>query len=127
MEKQGKIIALMPERSGVSARGKEWASQDFVLQEYDQQYPRHICFSVFGRERLDKFNLQVGADVTVAFDINAREYQGRWYNDLQAYDVRPLQTAAQPMPAQPQQQQNVQNTLFGDTADAPQENDDLPF
>lgn len=49
MEKQGRIIALMPERSGVSARGKEWASQNFVLQEYDQQYPRHICFSVFGR------------------------------------------------------------------------------
>lgn len=96
----------MPERSGVSARGKEWASQDFVLQEYDQKYPRHIRFSVFGRERLDKFNLQVGVDVTVAFDINAREYNGRWYNDLRAYDVRPLQPTAQPMP---------------------QENDDLPF
>lgn len=122
MEKQGKIIAIMPERSGVSSRGKEWASQDFVLQEYDQQYPRRICFSVFGRERLDMFNLQVGENVTVAFDINAREYNGRWYNDLQAYDVRPLQTTAQPQP-----QQNVQSTLFGDIADAPQKNDDLPF
>lgn len=127
MEKQGKTIALMPIRSGVSASGKEWASQDFVLQECEQQYPRRICFSVFGRERLDKFNLQVGVDVTVAFDINAREYNGRWYNDLQAYDVRPLQTTAQPMPAQPQPQQNVQSTLFGDIADAPQKNDDLPF
>lgn len=117
----------MPVRSGVSGRGKEWASQDFVLQEYDQQYPRRICFSVFGRERLDMFNLQVGMDVTVAFDINAREYNGRWYNDLQAYDVRPLQATAQPMPAQPQPQQNVQSTLFGDIADTPQKNDDLPF
>ena len=127
MEKQGKIIAIMPERSGMSAQGKEWASQDFVLQEQNQQYPKNICFSVFGRERIDRFNLQVGKEVTVAFSINAREYQGRWYNDIQAYDVRPLQNTAQPMPAQPQHQQNVQNTLFGDTADAPQENDDLPF
>ena len=72
MELQGKVIAVLPERSGVSARG-EWKSQDYVIETHDQ-YPRKMAFVVFGAERISRFNIQVGQEVTVSFDINAREY-----------------------------------------------------
>lgn len=88
MEIQGKIIAALPERSGVSARG-EWKVQEFVLESLDGQYTRKMVFDVFGAERLQRFNIQVGQDVLVAFDIDAREYNGRWYNSIRAFDVRP--------------------------------------
>lgn len=99
MELQGKIIAVLPERSGVSARG-EWKSQDFVLETHDQ-YPRKMVFSVFGADRLQRFNIQAGQEVLVAFDIDAHEYNGRWFNNIRAFDVRPADpNATQPVPAE---------------------------
>ena len=86
MELQGKIIAVLPERSGVSARG-EWKTQDYVVETHDA-YPKKMVFNVFGADRISRFNIQVGQEVTVAFDIDAHEYQGRWYNSIRAFDVR---------------------------------------
>ncbi len=59
-------------------------------------------FNVFGEERLKEFNIQVGAEVTVSFEIDAREYNGRWYNDIRAWRVVPATAApvsAAPVPA----------------------------
>ena len=97
MELQGRIIAAMPERSGVSARG-EWKAQDFVLETHDA-YPRKMVFGVFGADRLARFNIQVGQEVSVSFDIDAHEYQGRWFNSIRAFDVRLVDAAATATPA----------------------------
>lgn len=97
MEIQGKIIAVLPEKSGVSVRG-EWKAQDYVVETHDA-YPKKMVFGVFGADRISRFNIQVGQEVTVAFDIDAHEYQGRWYNSIRAFDVRqvdPASVAMQP-------------------------------
>lgn len=86
MELQGKIIAALEPRSGVSARG-EWKAQDFVVETHES-YPHKMVFSVFGSDRLQRFNIQVGQEVLVSFDIDAHEYQGRWFNSIRAFDVR---------------------------------------
>lgn len=86
MDLQGKVIAALPQRSGVSQRG-EWVTQDFVIETHDQ-YPRKMVFSVFGADRLQRFGIQVGQEVLVSFDIDAHEYNGRWFNNIRAYDVR---------------------------------------
>lgn len=87
MDLQGKIIQVLPERSGSSARG-EWKVGEFVLETIEQ-FPKKMVFSVWGADRLSRFNIQQGQDVQVFFDIDAREYNGRWYNSIRAYDVRP--------------------------------------
>lgn len=92
MELQGKVIAVLPERSGVSARG-EWKSQDYVIETHDQ-YPRKMVFSVFGADRISRFNIQLGQEVNVSFDIDAHEYNGRWFNSIRAFDVRQVDPAA---------------------------------
>lgn len=86
MELQGKIIAVMPEKSGVSARG-EWKAQDYVVETHDA-YPKKMVFSVFGADRISRFNIQAGQEVTVSFDIDAHEYQGRWFNSVRAWNVQ---------------------------------------
>lgn len=91
MEIQGKIIAVMPERGGVSQRGTEWKVQEFVLETHEQ-YPKKMVFEVFGADRLSRFNIQIGQELNVAFDIDAREWNGRWFNSIRAYDVRPAET-----------------------------------
>lgn len=91
MELQGKVIAVLPERSGVSQRG-EWKSQDYVIETHDA-YPRKMVFGVFGADRISRFNIQIGQEVTVSFDIDAHEYQGRWFNNIRAFDVRQVDPA----------------------------------
>ncbi|MBO4658407.1 MAG: DUF3127 domain-containing protein [Prevotella sp.] len=142
MEIQGKIILALPVKTGTSARG-EWKVQEFVLETLDAQFPRKMVFSVFGEERLQRFNIQVGQDVNVSFDIDAREYQGKWFNSIRAFDVRqvipnaqaptdmPPFVAASPAPATPQASAapfgapatsaEGQNAAFTDSSE------DLPF
>lgn len=92
MELQGKVIAALPERSGTSARG-EWKAQDFVIETHES-YPHKMVFGVFGADRLARFNIQVGQEITVSFDIDAREWNGRWFNSIRAFDVRQVDPAS---------------------------------
>ena len=87
MDLTGKIIAVLEPRGGVSNRtGNNWKSQDFVI-EVPGQYPKKCVFTVFGEDRISQFNIQMGEELTVSFDIDAHEYNGRWFNDIRAYNV----------------------------------------
>ncbi len=129
MELQGKVIAVLPARSGVSARG-EWKSQSFVIETHDN-FPRKMAFDVLGEERLTRFNIQLGQEVNVSFDIDAHEYNGRWFNNIRAFDVRLVDPntvsaapAAQAAPAAPQQPANAP---FPPQPEQSNSDDDLPF
>lgn len=88
----GKIITVLPTKSGTSARGTQWSSQTAVVETHEQ-YPKRVAFDVLG-DKITEFNLQVGEEVTVSFDINAREYNGKWWNSVNAWQVvRPGQQA----------------------------------
>ena len=101
MEITGKIIAVLPERGGVSQRtGTEWKVQEYVLETMEQ-YPKKMCFDVFGADKIANFAIKVGDNLTVSFDVDAREYQGRWYNSIRAWKVE--RVAEQPVAA-PQEQ-----------------------
>ncbi|MBQ7422617.1 MAG: DUF3127 domain-containing protein [Prevotella sp.] len=92
MDLQGKIIAVLPERSGVSARG-EWKAGSFVIETHDA-YPKKMVFDVFGADRLSQFAIKAGEELIVSFDIDAHEYQGRWYNSIRAWNVQRVDAAA---------------------------------
>ena len=102
-EISGQIIAVLPTRSGTSAKGTAWSSQTAVI-ETREQYPKKVAFDVFGADRITQFNLQVGEYVTVSYDIDAHEYQGRWFNAVRAWNVV---RANQPEQATLQQQQQA--------------------
>ena len=77
------------ERSGVSQRnGQPWKTAEFLV-EIPGQYPHHVNFSVRDGQvgRIARFESMVGKTVTVSFDIDAHEYEGRWYNELGAWGV----------------------------------------
>lgn len=97
MEITGKIIVALEPRSGVSNNtGNPWKMQSFVLETTTEQYPRRCVFDVFGEDRLNQFNIQVGQEYTVSFDIDAREYQGRWFNSIRAWRVAAPQAMGAP-------------------------------
>ena len=84
MEISGKIIELLPEKSGESANGG-WRKQEFIL-ETEAQYPKKICFMVWG-DKIDEFKIQQGENLEVSIDVESREYNGRWYTDVKAWKV----------------------------------------
>lgn len=129
MEITGKIIVAAEPRGGVSARtGNSWKVQEFVIETHDQ-FPRRCMFSVFGEDKLKEMNIQVGDELTVSFDIDAREYNGRWYNDLRAWKVQRAAApgaAAAPAPADiPAPTVAAADPLAAPAAGDPA--DDLPF
>ena len=97
MEIQGKIIAVLDKRSGVSkSTGKEWSSQEYVIEAHDQ-YARKCCFNVFGEDKINTFAIKAGEELKVSFDIDAHEYQGRYFNNINAWKVeRTADKAATP-------------------------------
>ena len=100
MELTGKIIAIFPAQGGVSQRtGNPWKSQDYVI-ETQEIYPKKCCFSVFGDEKIQQMNIQLGETLTVSLDINANEYQGKWYNQVRAWKVERMAQAQQANAAQ---------------------------
>ena len=123
MELTGRIIAVLEAKSGTSSKtGNPWKMQGYVI-EVPGQYPRHCMFSVFGEDRIKQLNIQNGEDLTVQFDIDAREYNGRWYNDFRAYNVVRGQIP------QPQTQQPIQvENPFPPFGELQEDNGgDLPF
>lgn len=111
MEIVGKIISVLPEQSGIAKNGNPWKVQAYVL-ETTEQYPRKVHFEVFGEERIKQNPCAIDQLVTVSFDIESREFNGRWYTSIRAWRIvqgdttqpaQPAQVASAPAPAAPQQ------------------------
>ena len=101
MEITGKLIQKLPVQSGVSSSGNNWSKAEFVIETIEQ-YPKKVCANLWGdRARaLDQF--QEGSLITVSFDLESREFNGRWYTDVKAWKVEaatPAAAAGAPMNA----------------------------
>ena len=126
MELSGRIIVVLEAKSGTSSKtGNPWMMQEYVI-EVPGQYPRHCAFTVFGEDRIKQLNIQNGEDLTVQFDIDAREYNGRWYNDIRAYNVQ-RGVAPAPVAGAPAAQPAVENPFPPAEPASEGTADDLPF
>ena len=136
LEIEGTLAQKLPVQSGSSARGP-WAKQEFILEYPDGNFTAKACFTAWGQEKvqdLDKY--QVGDKVKVSFNLKSREYNGRWYNDLQIWKIAPagdrqpaqdsVPAAARPVPQAPAWQSAPAPTLEDMPADS-EGAEDLPF
>jgi len=105
MEVVGKIIQVLPVQEGVGRTGNPWKVQPYVLETLDQ-YPRKVHFEVFGEDRIKQNPCEIDQLVTVSFDIESREFNGRWYTSIRAWRIQQgdttqagVQPSAAPMAA----------------------------
>lgn len=84
MQLTAKLIQLLPLQTGNGKNG-QWKKQDFVV-ETEGQYPKKVCISVWG-DKIDAAKLTVGNMLKIDFDVESREYNGRWYTDVKAWKV----------------------------------------
>lgn len=126
MNISGKVVQVLPIQTGTSKAGNPWQKQEFVLDQ-GGQYPRKVCISLFG-DNVAKIP-QVGQDVMVSVDIDSREFNGRWYTEIKAWNI--VQTGAQPAAPAPQQVATAPAAAPAQPQPAPAPQvgvaDDLPF
>jgi hypothetical protein len=84
MEIIGKVTQLLAEQSGEGKNGR-WRKREYVIETGDQ-YPKKICFNLWG-DKIDQFPMKEGDNVTVSFDLESREFNGKWYTDVKAWKV----------------------------------------
>lgn len=113
MQLTAKLIQLLPLQSGEGKNGP-WKKQDIIL-ETDGQYPKKICVSIWG-DKINPAILVPGDSLTVSFDIESREFNGRWYTDVKAWKIEST-GERQPQPSYDEV----------DYSQAPDANSDLPF
>lgn len=100
---KGTISFISEITSGTTSRGNAWQRQQIRLQipagrnaltllQLDVTFPNAI-------EDVKKF--QVGDKVEVGFTVSAREWNGKWYNDVDLITIHPADQAAQPAQAAP--------------------------
>lgn len=107
MEITGKIIEVLPLKSGTSPKG-EWRSQQYVLETIEQ-YPHKFLFEAFGADKINSFALQVGEQVTVSYNTDARPYNDTWYGSNHAWKVV---RASSSVPPSPSPQENSETTPY---------------
>lgn len=125
MQLTAKLIQILPLQSGMGRNG-EWKKQDIVVETQDQ-YPKKVCISLWG----DKFQhvaLNLNETYTIDFDVESREYNGRWYTDVKAWKMAAESNNSTPpstdgIPDAPEIPEPA--GPFG--GDAPEGVDDLPF
>ena len=92
MQVKGTLLQVLKQESGVSKAGKEWKKQDFVI-ETNEQFPKKVCFTLFG----DKISLidgiTEGAEIEVFFSVESRDFNGKWYHNINAWKIESASTA----------------------------------
>ena len=119
LEIAGKVIAILEKRSGTSKSGNAWVTQEYVI-ETAEQYPKKCCFSLFGEEKIAACNIQIGETITAHIDIDARQWENRWFNSISAWKIeRTSDTGAQAQEAPQQAPSDIPQSV--------QQGADLPF
>jgi len=115
MQLTAKLIQLLPLQTGTGKNG-QWKKQDIIV-ETDATYPKKICVSIWG-DKIDTSQLQLGNQLKIDFDVESREFNGRWYTDVKAWKVEAAGTAAS----------SITEKSTGNTGPENSNNDDdLPF
>ena len=102
----GKIIAVGQVQMGTSQNGTQWSSCEYTIEELNQQYPARAVFQVFGSDKIQQFNIQLGEIITANIGLKAHQSkEGRWFNQLDCWKVeRPTGQMQGQVAQNPQQQ-----------------------
>lgn len=127
----GTVKEVLQTKQGVSASGKEWATQEFILTTDDSNYPCDICFRIFGNDKITECAVKAGESIQVFFDIRSRDYNGRWFTDVNVWKVDRMLNPNEAAPGVQKDSHPQGNAGFQQPAHAVQQqqgnNNDLPF
>ena len=120
LELSGKLSQFLPEVSGTGKNGTTWTKRDFIIETTDN-FPKKICLSAWGDKTAELTGVGVGEMIKVSFDVQSREYNGKWYTDLRAWKIEKIGASNSGAP------QSEGPGTFDAAPAGESTNDDLPF
>jgi hypothetical protein len=124
LEISGKLIQLLAEQTG-SGKNGTWVKQDFVV-ETTEQYPKKVCFNAWGDKVALLKKYPVGSTVKVSFNVESREFNGKWYTDLKIWKLDGNAQDAAPASGDAYASLTEEDPFLNRETPA-ESNDDLPF
>jgi hypothetical protein len=94
MDVKGMVIQKCELQTGESKTGgKSWQKREFVI-ETQEQFPKKIAFTCFGDKvsMIDTFS--EGQEVTVSYNLESREYNSKWFHNINAWKIDIAASAA---------------------------------
>ncbi len=85
MEIIGTLIQVLTPQTGTGKNG-QWKKQDFIIETTDM-YPKKVCLAAWG-DKIDISKFSLGQTVKASFDVESREYNGKWYTDVKAFNLQ---------------------------------------
>lgn len=123
LELSGKVIQLLSEQTGTGKNG-QWSKQDFII-ETEEQYPRKVCFSAWGEKVTLIKSLKTGTLVKVSFNVESREFNGKWYTDLRLWKIEAPESAGNTVATGGYTDAGLEPLSTGDSEEGGE--NDLPF
>lgn len=118
-EIEGKLL----KKYDTENKTQSFQAREFVIEIEDGNYPQYIKFQLTQDRCALLDSYKEGEPVKVHFDLRGREWQGKYFTNLNAWRLEKPSAASAPPPAEPSQ-----NFDFPSAADEPaQVNEDLPF
>ena len=124
MQITARLVMILPEQGGNGKNGP-WKKQDIIV-ETEGQYPKKICISLWG-EKHDRNLLKAGAKLTVSFDIESREFNGKWYTDVKAWKIDGVNEGDGAVPSYSSEPTSCAPPVFESNSESVISNDDCPF
>ena len=85
MEVKGKLVKKLAVESGISKSEKVWKKQTVVI-DTGGEFNNEIAVSAFGDEKLESLDkLEVGMKVKILCNVYSREYNGRYFHNIDGY------------------------------------------
>ena len=85
MEISGKIFKVLPKETGEGKNGT-WTKQSIVIETPHERYPKKVCVALWG-DLVTNNTFTEGVDISLEFDIESREFNGKWYTDVKAWRI----------------------------------------
>jgi hypothetical protein len=120
LEITGRLNLFLPEVNGTGKNGTSWSKRDFIIETVDN-FPKKICISAWGDKTAELNGIGIGEMIKVSFDVQSREYNGKWYTDLRAWKIERQGVAGQPAAI------SQEPGSFNASPDGEGPADDLPF
>ena len=117
---KGEITAILEIQAGTSKAGKEWTKQDFIILS-EEKFPKMICFTLFGDKTSLLNGLELNSIIDVHFNLESREFNGKYYHNLNAWKIDVVNNESTEYSPAPPQAEGANNQAMSDPAD------DLPF
>lgn len=124
---EGTLIQIVKAESGTSkSSGKEWTKQDFIVETNDQ-FPRKICCTLFG-DKVSLLNgITEGSDIDVSFNLESREFNGKWYHNINAWKIGVINTKSNDQSKHTEPETKLPPTEYADADNGDEDDSGLPF